>query len=221
MISLAVDFCAPKMPKMGQMNLSAIQRNLLAFIRERTSANGYPPTQKEIADAFGFKWNSTVRYHLRALENAGELDRTRYAARTLRVLHREPRVRGDQLRLPILGRVAAGLPIGADLPSDERVVMDRTLFSPTPDYLLRVKGHSMRDDAILDGDLVAIQRTPDARSGQVIVARIDDEITIKRLKSNTRGIWLLPRNPDFEPIAIREGDDFAIEGIFCGLVRKG
>jgi repressor LexA len=221
MISKPVDLWSEKMPKMGQMALSASQRNMLAFIRERTTANGYPPTQQEIADAFGFKWNSTVRYHLRALEQAEELDRTPHAARTLRVVHRDPRVRGDQLRLTILGHVAAGVPIGANLASDERVVMDRTLFSSTPDYLLRVKGHSMRDDAILDGDLVAIKRTNNARNGQVVVARIEDEITIKRLKINTRGIWLLPRNPDFEPIAIREEDDFAIEGIFCGLVRKG
>ena len=209
------------MPKMGQMKLSNLQRTVLAFIRERKKANGYPPTQQEIAAEFDFRWNSTVRYHLRALEQAGEIQRVPHAARSLRLLRSEPHAHAHQLRLPILGQVAAGAPIGLDTVSDERVVMDRILFSPTPDYLLRVKGHSMRDDAILDGDLVAIKKSHDAGNGQIVVARIDDEITIKRLKVNTRGIWLLPRNPEFEPIAVRDHDDFAIEGIFCGLVRKG
>ena len=128
-------------------------------------------------------------------------------------------VTDDALRLPILGRVAAGLPIGADIPSDDYVLLDRAFFSPSPDYLLKVKGDSMRDDGIFDGDLVGIHRTQQALSDQIVVARIDDEITIKRLKIGKHGIRLLPRNPDFKPIDVRPDQDFAIEGLYCGLIR--
>ena len=137
--------------------LSDRQKNILAFLRERIAADGYPPTQLEIARAFGFQRNSTVIYHLLALEAAGEITRPHGAARSIRVLRRGPRPSGEHLKLPILGRVAAGSPIGNDINSEEYVVLERSLFSSAPDYLLRVKGHSMRDDAILDGDLVAIR----------------------------------------------------------------
>lgn len=141
-------------------------------------------------------------------------------------LHRHnalaPRAANDDARmsLPILGRVAAGSPIGADIDADTHVLIDRMLFSTRPDYLLRVKGDSMREDGIFDGDLVAVQRTRDAHSGQVVVARIGDEITIKRLRIDADGIALLPRNPDYAPILIAADADFAIEGIYCGLVRS-
>ena len=127
------------------------------------------------------------------------------------------------LSLPVLGRVAAGAPIGADAGGDagvERVLgFDPALFSPRPDYLLRVHGDSMRDEGILDGDLVAVQRRGDARSGQVVVARLDDELTIKRLQLSRARIRLLPRNPDYAPIEVQAGQDFAIAGLYCGLVR--
>ncbi len=126
----------------------------------------------------------------------------------------------DALRLPILGRVAAGLPIGADITGEDYVLLDRVFFYPSPDYLLRVKGDSMRDDGIFDGDLVGIHRTNEAKSDQIVVARIDDEITIKRLKIGKNGIRLLPRNPDFTPIEVRPDQDFAIEGLYCGLIRS-
>ena len=99
------------------------------------------------------------------------------------------------------------------------VLLDRVFFSPAPDYLLRVKGDSMRDEGILSGDLIGVHRTTDARSGQIVVARIDDEITVKLLKVGKDGIRLLPRNPDFAPIVVRDDQDFAIEGLYCGLVR--
>jgi repressor LexA len=120
----------------------------------------------------------------------------------------------------VLGRVAAGEPIGADIGSEREVRIDRSLFSTTPDYLLRVQGDSMRDDGILDGDLVAVHRTADARDGQTVVARIDGEITIKRLEDRDGRLRLLPRNPAHAPIEVRPGQDFAIEGIYCGLIRE-
>jgi repressor LexA len=125
----------------------------------------------------------------------------------------------DAVRLPVLGQVAAGLPIGADIGSEAYLVLDRVLFSPSPDYLLKVKGDSMRDEGIFDGDLIGVHRTRDARSGQIVVARIDDEITVKLLKVGKDRIRLLPRNPDYAPIEVLPDQDFAIEGLYCGLVR--
>ena len=125
----------------------------------------------------------------------------------------------EALHLPVLGQVAAGVPIGADIGSDQMVLMDRACFSPTPDYLLKVKGDSMRDEGIFDGDLIGVHRTSEARNGQVVIARIDDEITVKLLKMGQGRIRLLPRNPDYAPIEVQPGQDFAIEGLYCGLVR--
>jgi repressor LexA len=115
--------------------------------------------------------------------------------------------------------VAAGQPIGADIGSDATVVLDRHVFHPTPDYLLRVQGDSMRDEAILDGDLIGVRRTADARHGQVVIARVDGEITVKVLHFGGDGLRLMPRNPEHAPIAVAEDQDFAIEGLFCGLLR--
>jgi repressor LexA len=125
----------------------------------------------------------------------------------------------DALRLPVLGRVAAGVPIGADVTGDSYVLLDRVFFSPAPDYLLKVKGDSMIDEGIFDGDLIGVHRTRDARSGQIVVARVDDAITVKLLKISQDRIRLLPRNPDYAPIDVQPGQDFAIEGLYCGLVR--
>jgi repressor LexA len=116
-------------------------------------------------------------------------------------------------------RAGAGTPIGADIRSDDFVLLDRAFFAPAPDYLLKVQGDSMRDDGIFDGDLIGVHRTPTARSGEIVVARIDDEITVKRLKIAKDSIRLLPRNPDYAPIEVRPDQDFAIEGLYCGLVR--
>jgi len=208
------------------MNLTDTQRLIHAFIAERIEAEGVPPSQAEIARAFGFSGVRAAQYHLEALEAAGVVERTPGRARGLRLLQvpdmpqQLPLPADDNaLHLPVLGQVAAGLPIGADIGSEQVVLMDRALFSPAPDYLLKVKGDSMRDEGIFDGDLIGVHRTSDARSGQIVVARIDEEITVKLLRVGQGRIRLLPRNPDYAPIEVQPGQDFAIEGLYCGLVR--
>jgi repressor LexA len=129
--------------------------------------------------------------------------------------------RAALLQVPVLGRVAAGAPIGADAGLSDTLTLDPRLFSTVPDYLLRVQGDSMIEDGILDGDLVGVKRTPEARDGQTVVARLDGELTIKRLSRTAHLLRLLPRNPAYAPIDVEAGQDFAIEGVFCGLVRRG
>lgn len=214
------------------MDITDTQRAILALIAERIEAEGVPPSQTEIARAMGFSSVRAAQYHLEALEQAGAIQRMPGRARAIRLcaapnLSYELPVKqvdaadasNDALRLPVLGQVAAGRPIGADIGSDDFVLLDRVFFSPTPDYLLKVKGDSMRDEGIFSGDLIGVHRTRDARSGQIVVARIDDEITVKLLKIGKDRIRLLPRNPDYAPIEVEPGQDFAIEGLYCGLVR--
>ena len=214
------------------MDLTDTQHAILALIAERIEAEGMPPSQTEIARAFGFKGVRGAQYHLEALEAAGAIERLPGRARGIRVkvapvppqalLALGTASNDDALRLPVLGRVAAGTPIGADVPADMAesfLVLDRVLFSPSPDYLLKVQGDSMRDEGIFDGDLIGVHRTRDARSGQIVVARVDEEITVKLLKIGKDRIRLLPRNPDYAPIEVEPGQDFAIEGLYCGLVR--
>ncbi len=216
------------------MEITENQQAILNFIAERIGQDGGSPSQTEIANAFGFRGVRAAQYHLDILEQAGYIRRLPGQARGIRLCHIEPaessedveiplaakNQSADALRLPVLGRVAAGLPIGADITGEDYVLLDRVFFYPSPDYLLRVQGDSMRDDGIFDGDLVGIHRTNQALSDQIVVARIDDEITIKRLKIGKNGIRLLPRNPDFAPIDIRPDQDFAIEGLYCGLIRS-
>ena len=214
------------------MNLTDTQQAILALIAERIEAEGMPPSQAEIARAFGFKGVRAAQYHLEALEAAGAIERVPGRARGIRLKVAPPQAQAelalppasndDALRLPVLGRVAAGAPIGADVPAgmaESFLVLDRVLFSPSPDYLLKVQGDSMRDEGIFDGDLIGVHRTRDARSGQIVVARVDEEITVKLLKIGKDRIRLLPRNPDYAPIEVQPDQDFAIEGLYCGLVR--
>jgi repressor LexA len=210
--------------------LSETRQAILALIAGKIEQDGVPPSQAEIAAAFGFKGVRAAQYHLEALEQAGLIRRIPGQARGIRLCHPEadesaaaaepPAVsEADVLRLPVLGRVAAGTPIGADGFDGEVVLLDRSFFFPSPDYLLKVKGDSMRDDGILDGDLIGVHRQSTASNGQIVVARIDDEITVKRLKIGKDYIRLLPRNPDYAPIEVHPDQDFAIEGLYCGLVR--
>ena len=216
------------------MNITDNQQAILDFIAQRIEQDGGSPSQTEIANAFGFRGVRAAQYHLDILEQAGYIRRIPGQARSIRLCLPElaesaedveipvniKNESADALRLPVLGRVAAGLPIGADITGEDYVLLDRVFFYPSPDYLLRVQGDSMRDDGIFDGDLVGIHRTNEAKSDQIVVARIDDEITIKRLKIGKNGIRLLPRNPDFAPIEVRPDQDFAIEGLYCGLIRS-
>lgn len=205
------------------MDLTETQQAILAMIIERIESDGVPPSQTEIARAHGFKGVRAAQYHLEVLEQAGAIRRVPGQARGIRVLAGQKQVskpvRDDVLHLPVLGRVAAGQPIGADIGSDDFVVLDRVLFSPAPDYLLKVQGDSMRDEGIFDGDLIGVHRTRDAHSGQIVVARIDEEVTVKLLKIGKDRIRLLPRNPDYAPIEVLPDQDFAIEGLYCGLLR--
>lgn len=212
------------------MILTDTQAGILALIAERIAQDGLPPSQAEIARAFGFKGVRAAQYHLEALEAAGAIERMPGRARGIRLRAQVPAAGGPPgehalqdddaaLRLPVLGQVAAGLPIGADIGSDAYVVLDRVLFSPAPDYLLKVKGDSMIDEGIFEGDLIGVHRTCEARSGQIVVARVDDAITVKLLKIGRDRIRLLPRNPDHAPIEVLPDQDFAIEGLYCGLVR--
>ncbi|KLJ00324.1 transcriptional repressor LexA [Luteimonas sp. FCS-9] len=216
------------------MDLSPTQHAILDMIADRIETEGMPPSQTEIARAFGFSGVRAAQYHLDALEAAGAIERLPGRARGIRLrAASQPRERapalaevvaGDALRLPVLGQVAAGMPIGAHAPDampdpDDYVVLDRVLFSPSPDYLLKVKGDSMRDEGIFEGDLIGVHRTRDAQSGQIVVARLDDAITVKLLKIGKDRIRLLPRNPDYAPIEVLPDQDFAIEGLYCGLVR--
>ncbi|QCO67998.1 repressor LexA [Luteimonas yindakuii] len=197
--------------------LSSRRAAVLAFLRER-AAEGRPPSLAEIAEEFGFASRSAAQKHVHALAEAGLIERVAGHARGIRLAVGE---RPDLLALPVLGRVAAGQPIGADIGLDQQLWLDRGLFALRPDYLLRVQGDSMIDDGILDGDLVGVHRSADARDGQTVVARLDGELTIKRLEKRRDRLRLLPRNPAHAPIAIPAGTDFAIEGLFCGLVRQG
>ena len=205
------------------MNLTDTQRAILALITDRIENEGEPPSQTEIATAFGFSSVRAAQYHLEALERAGAIQRVPGQARGIRLVHAQarPAANDDALRLPVLGQVAAGRPIGAgaDPEADDYVLLDKNFFAPSPDYLLKVKGDSMRDEGIFDGDLIGVHRTSNARSGQIVVARIDDEITVKLLRIGKDRIRLLPRNPDYAPIDVLPDQDFAIEGLYCGLVR--
>ena len=201
-------------------HLSPQRAAVLAFL-QRELAAGRGPSLAEIALAFGFASRNAAQKHVQALVADGLLEQATGRSRGLRL----PGGPVDLLPLPVLGRVAAGQPIGADIGLDngleDRLWLDRRLFSPAPDYLLKVQGDSMIDDGIVDGDLVGVQRSADARDGQTVIARIDGELTIKRLQRNARRLRLLPRNPAHAPIEIARGQDFAIEGVYCGLVRQG
>ena len=200
-------------------DLTDRQIEVLAFLKQFSEQEGLPPSIPEIQRHFGLASPRGVAKHLEALAAKGYLQIVPHLARGIRLTSLARQARG-QWALPILGRVAAGLPIGLAHEADESLLIDGALFRTRPDYLLRVKGDSMRDDGILDGDLVAIKQASTAENGQTVVARIDGEITIKRLKLMRSGIKLLPRNPDYAPIDVPKDADFAIEGLYCGLVRR-
>ncbi len=195
-------------------DLTARQKEILHLIREHTATSGFPPTRADICRAMGFKSPNAAEDHLRALERKGAIEMLPGASRGIRVM--------QQSGIPLIGRVAAGAPILAAENIEGRYKIDPRMFKPHADYLLTVKGESMRDAGILDGDLLAVHRTPDFKSGQIVVARIADEVTVKRIQRQRHLIELLPANPDFKPIVINpRSEPFAIEGIAVGVIRNG
>lgn len=199
-------------------NLSPKRAAILTFIRDRIAHNGQPPSLAEICEAFGFASRSVARKHIIGLTDAGLIEVVANQARGIRLIDARPRA--QMLDIPVLGRVAAGVPIGPDIDTHDTFTLDSRTFMRVPDYLLRVNGDSMIEDGIFDGDLVGILQSAEARDGQIVVARLDGEVTIKRLELGTDQLRLLPRNPAYQPIIVRPDQDFAIEGVFCGLVRR-
>lgn len=194
-------------------DLTARQTQVLAFIRSHLEATGMPPTRMEIARALDFRSPNAAEDHLKALARKGVLELTPGASRGMRL---------KEIGVPVVGRVAAGNPILAEQHIEARYRLDPALFHPRPDYLLKVRGMSMRDAGILDGDLLAVRRTPEARTGEIVVARLDDEVTVKRYWQQRNKVVLFPANPEFEPIAIDlSQQNLAIEGIAVGVIRNG
>jgi repressor LexA len=199
------------------------QSEILKLIRELTEVSGFPPTRAEIAERMGFRSVNAAEQHLRALEKKGAIEITSGASRGIRVREGRPASRaGRLLELPVIGRVAAGSPMLAQEHVQERYQVDPNLFTPRADYLLRVRGMSMRDAGILEGDLLAVHRTQEARTGQVVVARLADEVTVKRFRRRGHAVQLLPENPDFEAIEVDlRSEPLVIEGIAVGVIRNG
>ncbi len=202
--------------------LTARQQQILDLIRSEIHRTGFPPTRVEIAQALGFRSPNAAEDHLKALARKGAITLTAGASRGIRLVEAEPPASSSvsSLFLPIVGRVAAGSPILAAEHIEREIGVEPSLFNPVPDYLLRVRGLSMRDAGILDGDLLAVKKTPEARNGQIIVARLGDEVTVKRLQHSGGTVQLLPENPDYEPIVVKPEDDFSIEGLAVGLIRS-
>jgi repressor LexA len=209
-------------PAEGAPSLTARQQQILDWIRTHIDVHGMPPTRAEIAKGLGFSTPSSAEDHLQALARKGALEILPGASRGLK-LRELPGV-PLQGTLPLVGRVAAGAPLLAAEHIEGRYRVDPGLFAPRADYLLRVRGASMRDAGILDGDLLAVHRTSEARSGQIVVARIagrgGDEVTVKRLKRRGREILLVAENPAYAPIVVDpDTTPFAIEGVGVGLIR--
>lgn len=192
-------------------DLTPRQREILDFIKNSLEVLGAPPTRAEIAGAFGFASHNAAEEHLRALAKKGAIVMDPGSARGIRLV--------EQLGLPLIGSVAAGSPLLAVENELGRLQVDPRLFSPRADYLLQVRGNSMTGAGILDGDLLAVHRTTEARSGQIVVARIEDEVTVKRLRRKGARIELVAENPDYQPIVVNGA--LAIEGLAVGLIRNG
>jgi repressor LexA len=211
------------------------QQQILDLVQSAIERTGAPPTRAEIAAELGFKSANAAEEHLQALARKGVIELVGGTSRGIRLqseaLRALNQMRGKQfslplpslaqLSLPLVGRVAAGSPILAQEHIDQTYVVEASMFPRRPDYLLKVRGMSMRDAGIMDGDLLAVQRATDAKNGQIVVARLGDEVTVKRFRRNRNTIELLPENPEFEPIVVTSGEtDFVIEGLAVGLIRN-
>jgi repressor LexA len=219
--------------------LTARQQQILELIQSTIERTGAPPTRAEIATELGFRSPNAAEEHLQALARKGVIELLggtsrgiRLKSDTLRSLN-ESRLKGigqqyqlglpnlAQLSLPLVGRVAAGSPILAQEHIDQSYMVEAHLFPRKPDFLLKVRGMSMRDAGILDGDLLAVQKSTEAKNGQIVVARLGDEVTVKRFRRTEAGVELIPENPDFEIIHVsNEATDFSLEGLAVGLIRN-
>lgn len=205
--------------------LTPRQAEILDFILRHRDEQGAPPTRAEIVTAFGFRSPTAAEDHLRALARKGAIDLRAGASRGIRVLTEvSPLAAANEadIGIPLVGTVAAGMPMLATESIEAHYKLDRQLFHPAPDFLLRVQGWSMRDAGILPGDLLAVKRTPIAENGQIVVARLGEEVTVKRFERQGSLVRLLPANPDFAPIRIDlERQELVIEGRAVGLIRDG
>ena len=218
----------PQVPK-----LTPRQQEILDLVQTAIAQTGAPPTRAEIAAVLGFKSANAAEEHLKALARKGVIELVSGTSRGIRLcseavrhlnaargMHSVPSLAGaGQLLLPLIGRVAAGSPILAQAHISSTYSVESTLFGQKPDYLLKVRGMSMRDAGILDGDLLAVQVAQEARNGQIIVARLGDDVTVKRLRRTAHAIELLPENPDYPVIVVQPEEAFAIEGLAVGLIR--
>ena len=215
------------------VKLTARQQQILDLIRGTIARTGAPPTRAEIATELGFKSANAAEEHLQALARKGVIELVSGTSRGIRLKGDALRSLNEsrnqfslslpgvsQLALPLVGRVAAGSPILAQEHVEQTYYLENTLFQHQPDYLLKVRGMSMRDIGIMDGDLLAVQSTKDARNGQIVVARLGDEVTVKRLQRNQDVIELHAENPDYPTIVVQPGEPFEIEGLAVGLIRN-
>ena len=213
--------------------LTARQQEILELIQNTIANTGAPPPRAEIANVLGFKSPNAAEEHLKALARKGAIELVSGTSRGIRLKggsRSSLRAPSDlfslslpglgQLCLPLVGRVAAGSPILAQEHVDRTYQLESSLFAQQPDYLLRVRGMSMRDAGIMDGDLLAVKSTKEVRNGQIVVARLGDEVTVKRLHKTATGIELLPENPDYPTIVVHPGEPFDIEGLAVGLIRN-
>ena len=198
--------------------LTRRQAEILALIKQYIEESGMPPTRMDIAATFGFKSPNAAEEHLRALERKGMIEMVPGASRGIRLIG----VEAEEPGLPIIGRVAAGHPVLAQENVLGYCEVEPRFFRPKADYFLQVKGLSMKDAGILEGDLLAVHKTHEAQRGQIVVARIGDEVTVKRFERKRNKILLMPENPDFEPIQVdQNSDEFTIEGLGVGVIRQG
>ncbi len=214
--------------------LTARQQQILELIQSAIARTGAPPTRAEIASELGFKSANAAEEHLQALARKGMIELVSGTSRGIRLRSEDlqsinesrgrqltlPLPSLAQLMLPLIGRVAAGSPILAQEHVDQTYHVERSLFQRTPDYLLRVRGMSMRDVGIIDGDLLAVQSTKEAKNGQIVVARLGDEVTVKRFMRRQHLIELHAENPDYQTIVVEPGEPFEIEGLAVGLIRN-
>ncbi|SFO06183.1 transcriptional repressor LexA [Xenorhabdus japonica] len=197
--------------------LTARQQQVYDLVRDHISQTGMPPTRAEIAARLGFRSPNAAEEHLRALARKGVIEIVSGASRGIRLLLEE-----EGAGLPLIGRVAAGEPLLAQEHIESHYKVDPELFKPSADFLLRVSGMSMKDIGIMDGDLLAVHKTQDVHNGQIIVARIEDEVTVKRFKQTGNRIELIAENPEFQPIVVDLSEQsFTIEGLAVGVIRNG